>query len=70
MKTAAQQITIAKLDIGYGVHFYKINSSDKTVTEYIVTYGQQVANTTDFKQAWEEFNSCCQHCLQSEGMID
>lgn len=69
LKSAANVVTIAMLRIGVGVHFYKISGQYNPYTEYIVSYGESVSNSTDFKQMYEEYVSCCQHCLESEGMI-
>lgn len=60
--------TIATLNVGYGVELKELKLQYNS--EWIVTYGQSVANCGTFKQAWAEFQSNCAHCLESEGLLE
>lgn len=60
--------TIATLNVGYGVELKELKGQYSS--EYIVTYGQSVTNCGTFKQAWDEFQSKCAHCLESESYLE
>lgn len=59
---------IAMLDIGHGVELKRIKG--KHSTEYTVTYGGGSVLYHDFEKAWNEFQTCCTHCLECESMLE
>lgn len=63
-----EMTTIATLNVGYGVELKELKGQYSS--EWIVNYGQSVANCGTFKQAWDEFQSCCTHCLESESLLE
>lgn len=58
---------VAMLDIGHGVELKRIKG--KHSTEYSVGYGDSLVLFNDFEKAWNEFQICCTHCLESESLI-
>ena len=60
--------TIATLNVGYGVELKELKLQYSS--EWIVTYGQSVTNCGTFKQAWDEYQKCCAHCLESESLLE
>ena len=37
---------------------------------FMVIYGLQVKTFHVFREAFDEFNTCCLHCAQCEGFMD